>query len=79
MKLKRVGARYVGNAGCTGGGLSGRSQTIREAVGEDAPLKSRDVAALDTRKSKQHVDPGDQNGRVDADAEGNRVRHPGIS
>ncbi|WP_423826761.1 hypothetical protein, partial [Shigella sonnei] len=29
------------------------SQTIREAVGEDASLKSRDVAALDTRKSKQ--------------------------
>ena len=24
---------------------------------EDASLKSRDVAALDTRKSKQHVDP----------------------
>ncbi len=37
--------------------FSGRSQTIREAVGEDASLKSRDVAALDTRKSKQHVDP----------------------
>lgn len=37
--------------------FSGRSQTIRETVGEDASLKSRDVAALDTRKSKQHVDP----------------------
>ncbi|EFA5108927.1 conjugative transfer relaxase/helicase TraI [Escherichia coli] len=37
--------------------FSGRSQTIREAVGEDASLKFRDVAALDTRKSKQHVDP----------------------
>ncbi|EJC3639250.1 conjugative transfer relaxase/helicase TraI [Salmonella enterica] len=37
--------------------FSSRSQTIREAVGEDASLKSRDVAALDTRKSKQHVDP----------------------
>lgn len=37
--------------------FSGRSQAIREAVGEDASLKSRDVAALDTRKSKQHVDP----------------------
>ncbi|HGP2300379.1 TPA: conjugative transfer relaxase/helicase TraI [Salmonella enterica] len=37
--------------------FSGRSQTIREAVGEDASLKARDVAALDTRKSKQHVDP----------------------
>lgn len=29
--------------------FSGRSQAIREAVGEDASLKSRDVAALDTR------------------------------
>lgn len=37
--------------------FSGRSQAIREAVGEDASLKSRDVAALDTRKSKQQVDP----------------------
>ncbi|ECD2402244.1 conjugative transfer relaxase/helicase TraI [Salmonella enterica subsp. enterica serovar Newport] len=37
--------------------FSSRSQAIREAVGEDASLKSRDVAALDTRKSKQHVDP----------------------
>ncbi|EBV6971262.1 conjugative transfer relaxase/helicase TraI [Salmonella enterica subsp. enterica serovar Gaminara] len=37
--------------------FSSRSQTIREAVGEDASLKSRDAAALDTRKSKQHVDP----------------------
>ncbi|MGS5415413.1 MobF family relaxase, partial [Escherichia coli] len=37
--------------------FSGRSQAIREAVGEEASLKSRDVAALDTRKSKQHVDP----------------------
>ncbi|WP_159332522.1 MobF family relaxase, partial [Klebsiella pneumoniae] len=37
--------------------FSGRSQAIREAVGEDASLKSRDVAARDTRKSKQHVDP----------------------
>ncbi|EOW6064481.1 conjugative transfer relaxase/helicase TraI, partial [Escherichia coli] len=37
--------------------FSGRSQAIREAVGEGASLKSRDVAALDTRKSKQHVDP----------------------
>lgn len=37
--------------------FSGRSQAIREAVGEDASLKSRDVAALDTRKSKQHIDP----------------------
>lgn len=37
--------------------FSGRSQAIREVVGEDASLKFRDVAALDTRKSKQHVDP----------------------
>ncbi|EBX1067058.1 conjugative transfer relaxase/helicase TraI [Salmonella enterica subsp. enterica serovar Oranienburg] len=37
--------------------FSSRSQTIREAVGDDASLKSRDVAALDMRKSKQHVDP----------------------
>ncbi|EBR8158635.1 conjugative transfer relaxase/helicase TraI [Salmonella enterica subsp. enterica serovar Newport] len=37
--------------------FSGRSQAIREAVGEDASLKSRDVAALDTRQSKQKVDP----------------------
>lgn len=37
--------------------FSSRSQAIREAVGEGASLKSRDVAALDTRKSKQHVDP----------------------
>ncbi|ENL4829967.1 conjugative transfer relaxase/helicase TraI [Salmonella enterica subsp. enterica serovar Teko] len=36
--------------------FSGRSRTIREVVGEGASLKSRDVAALDTRKSKQHVD-----------------------
>ncbi|EAM8425625.1 conjugative relaxase, partial [Salmonella enterica] len=37
--------------------FSGRSQAIRDAVGENASLKSRDVAALDTRKSKQKVDP----------------------
>lgn len=34
--------------------LSRRSQQIREAVGEDASPKSRDVAALDTRLAKQH-------------------------
>lgn len=33
--------------------FSQRSQQIREAVGDDASLKSRDVAALDTRKVKQ--------------------------
>lgn len=37
--------------------FSSRSQAIREAVGDDASLKSRDVAALDTRQSKQKVDP----------------------
>lgn len=37
--------------------FSSRTQTIRETVGDDASLKSRDVAALDTRKSKQKVDP----------------------
>lgn len=36
---------------------SSRSRTISEAVGDDASLKSRDVAALDTRQSKQKVDP----------------------
>lgn len=36
---------------------SSRSRTINEAVGDDASLKSRDVAALDTRQSKQKVDP----------------------
>ncbi|EJK1259059.1 conjugative transfer relaxase/helicase TraI [Salmonella enterica] len=36
---------------------SSRSKTIREAVGDDASLKSRDVAALDTRRSKEKVDP----------------------
>ncbi len=36
---------------------SSRSKAIREAVGDDASLKSRDVAALDTRRSKQKVDP----------------------
>lgn len=33
--------------------FSRRTQQIREAVGDDASLKSRDVAALDTRKVKQ--------------------------
>ncbi|ECJ9319821.1 conjugative transfer relaxase/helicase TraI [Salmonella enterica] len=37
--------------------FSSRTQTIRETVGDDASLKSRDVAALDTRQSKQKVDP----------------------
>ena len=37
--------------------FSSRSRTIGEAVGDDASLKSRDVAALDTRQSKQKVDP----------------------
>lgn len=33
--------------------FSTRSQEIREAVGDDASRKSRDVAALDTRQAKQ--------------------------
>lgn len=37
--------------------FSSRSKAIQDAVGEDASLKSRDVAALDTRKSKEKVDP----------------------
>ncbi|MEI7412167.1 conjugative transfer relaxase/helicase TraI [Pectobacterium aroidearum] len=37
--------------------FSSRSKAIREAVGEDASLKSRDVAALDTRRPKEKVDP----------------------
>ncbi|MFO6428093.1 hypothetical protein ACLBOM_35795 [Escherichia coli] len=57
--------------------FSGRSQTIREAVGEDASLKSRDVAALDT-PTKQHADLESATA-TDADAEGNRAPHPGIS
>lgn len=36
--------------------FSQRTQQIREAVGDGASLKSRDVAALDTRKAKQ-IDP----------------------
>ncbi|HHA1672040.1 TPA: conjugative transfer relaxase/helicase TraI [Enterobacter roggenkampii] len=37
--------------------FSSRSQIIRETAGSDASLKSRDVAALDTRESKQYVAP----------------------
>jgi len=37
--------------------FSQRSQTINATVGDDASLKSRDVAALDTRKSKVASDP----------------------
>jgi len=37
--------------------FSSRSKTIQETVGDDASLKSRDVAALDTRRSKEKVDP----------------------
>ncbi|NCG53664.1 conjugative transfer relaxase/helicase TraI [Serratia fonticola] len=36
---------------------SSRSHTIDEAVGPDASLKSRDIAALDTRKPKVAIDP----------------------
>lgn len=37
--------------------FSRRSDTIRAAAGDDASLKSRDVATLDTRKSKVASDP----------------------
>lgn len=37
--------------------FSQRSQVINDAVAKDASLKSRDIAALDTRKSKKVVDP----------------------
>ncbi|HAJ7193939.1 TPA: conjugative transfer relaxase/helicase TraI [Escherichia coli] len=37
--------------------FSSRSQAIREAAGQDASAKSRDVAALDTRQAKAWADP----------------------
>ncbi|MFT2794116.1 MobF family relaxase, partial [Serratia sp. T13T92] len=37
--------------------FSSRTQAIKAAVGEDASLKSRDMAALDTRRPKEKVDP----------------------
>lgn len=37
--------------------FSSRSKAIDEAVGPDASLKSRDIAALDTRKAKVAIDP----------------------
>ncbi|HEM8838375.1 TPA: conjugative transfer relaxase/helicase TraI [Klebsiella aerogenes] len=40
--------------------FSTRSQELREAAGPDASLKSRDVAALDTRKSKEVIDPAEK-------------------
>lgn len=40
--------------------FSSRSQAIREAAGPDASLKSRDVAALDTRKSKEAIEPAEK-------------------
>ncbi|WP_148722545.1 MobF family relaxase, partial [Klebsiella pneumoniae] len=40
--------------------FSTRSQEVREAAGPDASLKSRDVAALDTRKSKEAIDPAEK-------------------
>ncbi|HCQ7008342.1 TPA: conjugative relaxase, partial [Klebsiella pneumoniae] len=40
--------------------FSTRSQEVREAAGPDASLKSRDVAALDTRKSKDAIDPAEK-------------------
>ena len=40
--------------------FSTRTQEVREAAGPDASLKSRDVAALDTRKSKETLDPAEK-------------------
>ena len=40
--------------------FSTRSQELREAAGPDASLKSRDVATLDTRKSKETLDPSEK-------------------
>ncbi|HCD9994920.1 TPA: conjugative relaxase, partial [Klebsiella pneumoniae] len=40
--------------------FSTRSQELLEAAGPDASLKSRDVAALDTRKSKEAIDPAEK-------------------
>lgn len=40
--------------------FSTRTQEVREAAGPDASLKSRDVAALDTRKSKAAIDPAEK-------------------
>ncbi|MDP0978132.1 conjugal transfer protein TraI, partial [Klebsiella pneumoniae] len=40
--------------------FSTRSQELREAAGADASLKSRDVAALDTRKSQEAIDPAEK-------------------
>ena len=39
--------------------FSSRSDAIRAAAGDDASLKSRDVATLDTRKSKVASDPAE--------------------
>ncbi|MGS3452168.1 MobF family relaxase, partial [Klebsiella electrica] len=40
--------------------FSTRTQEVREAAGPDASLKSRDVGALDTRKSKAAIDPAEK-------------------
>ncbi|PLI52421.1 conjugative transfer relaxase/helicase TraI [Klebsiella pneumoniae] len=40
--------------------FSSRSREVREAAGPDASLKSRDVAALDTRRSKEAIDPAEK-------------------
>ncbi|WP_300002335.1 conjugative transfer relaxase/helicase TraI [uncultured Cedecea sp.] len=37
--------------------FSSRTREVREAAGPDASLKSRDMAALDTRKSKESIEP----------------------
>jgi len=40
--------------------FSTRTQEVREAAGPDASLKSRDMATLNTRKSKEVIDPAEK-------------------
>lgn len=40
--------------------FSTRTQEVREAAGPDASLKSRDMATLNTRKSKEVLDPAEK-------------------
>ncbi|WP_431734171.1 relaxase domain-containing protein [Klebsiella pneumoniae] len=51
---------HVEMEGVPVGVVSTRSQELLEAAGPDASLKSRDVAALDTRKSKEAIDPAER-------------------
>ncbi|MFP3340130.1 relaxase domain-containing protein, partial [Micrococcus sp. SIMBA_131] len=46
--------------------FSSRHREIHGSVGEDASLKSRDVAALDTRQSKQSLDRYGENDTLPA-------------